>query len=282
MNLLIALHFENLRLFIAQYIIATLGGILIYYYLGRGTSGKAYTVPILRRIRYLGTSEFWSPLVMIRANPLSAFTLRPALFNDSLVSFWNEERFFTDLSYYFSSNGYPSRYYESPNCAYVASPVYEGTIINQIYKVMVAISAWAGILLLITPFSYIYVFLPHFPDPYNIIVAIVLVIAIFEGLLSTVFFRLGVTFVKVAMIESIVIIGFTFSLLSPSMSWIDTFSQAGRLYIYLILLAMFVAITALISQLRTKRNLFLSSFIFSTIAYFAFVGIVLYNVILFL
>lgn len=282
MSKLITLHFENLRLFIVQYILATIAAGLIYYYLGREYPGKEYTLPRLRKTRHVGTSEYWTPLFLPGTGDYPGLLIRPPLFNESLVSFWNENRFFVDFSYYFHANGFPAQVLEKTSSSYAPSPVYESSIVYQIYKIMVAVSTWAGLLLLITPFSYIYVFLPHFPEPYNIVVAIILAIAIFEGVLSTIFFRIGTTFVKVALIESIVIIAFTFSLLSPSMSWIAAFTPQGRVDIYLILLSMFVAITALISQLRTKRNLFLSSLLFSTIAYFSFVGIVLYNVIQFL
>lgn len=280
---MIALHFDNLRLFILQYIVATLGAALIYYYLGRGNLRSNVPIPILRKVRCLGTSEYQTPLKFHGIVPGISFILQPSLFTDSLVSYWNPSRFFYDLSAYYRGNGYPSQSYSSLCTGYAKSPAYRASsAIYDIYKIMVSVSAWAGILLLITPFRYIYVFLPHFPDPYNIVVAIVLSIAIFEGVLSTVFFRIGTRFARVVLVESIVIIAFTFSLLTPSMSWIDAFSSTGRLEIYFILLAMFVAITALIPQLKTRRNLFLSSTIFSIVAYFSFVGIVLYNVVKFL
>ena len=282
MKQLIVLHFENLRLFIAQYILATLVAVAIYYYLGRANPGKGYTQLRLPKVRKLGQSEFQTPLYFGRPQSLLEFVLRPPTFSDSLRSYWPGGRMFMDISYFYLQAGYPSTSYEGFRSIYLPPQVYESSIIYQIYKIMVAISAWAGLLLVITPFSYIYVFLPHFPDPYNIIVAIVLSIAIFEGVLSTIFFRIGTRFVNIVLVESFVIIAFTLSLLSPSMAWIGAFTIVGRLEIYLILLFMFAAITALISQLKTRRNLFLSSLIFSTIAYFSFVGIVLYNVILFL
>ncbi len=279
---MIALHFDNMRLFIFQYIFATLGAALIYYYLGRGSMRKSVPFPILRKARNLGSSEYQTPLRFPMSVGTISLTLRPALLNDSLASFWNSSRFFFDMSAYYVSNGYPPQSYSSLCSGYEKSPAYHTSTVYEIYRIMVTVSAWAGILLLITPFKYIYVFLPHFPDPYNIVVAIVLAIAVFEGVLSTIFFRIGTRFTRIALVEALVIIAFTFSLLTPSMGWITTFSAMGRLEIYLILLVMFAAITALISQLRTKKNLFLSSLLFSTVAYFSFVGIVLYNVIHFL
>lgn len=279
---LITLHFGNLTLFIAQYILATIGAILIYYYLGIRRFDTGTPLPILRKVAHLGHSDFYSPLDRTQRGNPPMLILQPGLFNDSLISFWNSGRLFTDITYYFRNNGFPASAYRSICSSYSRTPVYDSSTTYEIYKIMVAVTAWAGLLLLITPFKYIYVFLPHFPSPFNVIVAIVLSIAIFEGVLSTIYFRIGTSFVRIALIESLVIIAFTFSLLSPSMSWITAFDFQGRLYIYLILLVMFVAITALISQLRTKRNLFLSSLAFSTTAYFTFVGIVLYNVFLFL
>ncbi len=279
---MIALHFENLRLFLAQYVLSTLSAAAIYYYLGRTFPGKAYPTLRLIKVRYLGQSDFHSPVRAGRLEDILEIHILPIMFNESLKSLWGPDRLFVDLSYYFLENSYPSSYYESFSSSYKAPQVYESNIIYQLYRIMVAVSSWAGLMLVITPFSYIYVFLPHFADPYNIIVAIVLSIAIFEGLLSTIFFRIGTKFTNVILIESLVIVAFTLSLLSPSMAWIGNYVLQARLEIYLILLIMFAAITALISQLKTKRNLFLSSFLFSTIAYFSFVGIVLYNVLQFL
>ncbi len=282
MKQLIALHFENLRLFVAQYILATIVAVAIYYYLGRTYPGKEYTQLKLPKIIKLGQSHFQTPLYIDQELSSPDFILRPPFFGDSLRNYWSLDRFFLDLSYFYMQVGYPSEIYGSLKSAFQPPHVYESNIIYQIYKIMVAITSWAGLLLVITPFSYIYVFLPHFPEPYNIIVAIVLSIAIFEGLISTIFFKIGARFVNIVLVESFVIIAFTFSLLSPSMAWIGAFTATGRLEIYLILLFMFATITALISQLKTRRNLFLSSLIFSIIAYFSFVGIVLYNVFEFL
>lgn len=279
---LIALHFENLRLFIAQYIVATIGGILIYYYLGIRRFQTGTPIPVLRKVKFAGQSEFFTPLKRPVNNTYPVMLLQPGLFNDSLISFWNTGRLFADLTYFFRCNGYPNSTYQSLASIYTGTQPYESSTMYGIYRIMVAVIGWTGILLLITPFKYIYVFLPHFPPPFDIIVAIVLTITIFEGMLSTVFFRIGTSFVRIALVESLVITVFTFSLLTPSMSWISTFTMQGRIDIYLILLAMFVAITALISQLKTKRNLFLSSLAFSAIAYASFVGIVLYNVLQFL
>lgn len=279
---MIILHFENLRFFIFQYILATLGGSLIYYYLGRGSVRGTVPFPIIRKVRNLGNSEYQTPLRFTGFMGEKFLILQPGLFTESLVGYWNETRFFFDITPYYINNGYPSNCYGPLSSVYEKSPEYQSTTVYQIYRIMVAVSAWAGILLLISPFKYIYVFLPHFSDPYNIVVAIVLAIAIFEGVLSTIFFRIGVSFTRILLVISLVIVAFTLSILTPSMSWLDAFSINGRLEIYFVLMAMFVAITALISQLRTKRNLFLSSLLFSTVAYFSFVGIVLYNVLQFL
>lgn len=272
---MIALHFENLTLFIPQYLGSTLAAIFIYIYLGRKSPGWQYTIPFLRKSRVVGNSLDAMPLNYNRVKEMEYLPFGTSTFTAGLaggvVSF--------DLLHYFTLNGFPKSVYSGQAYKYERPPVFESAIVYQIYRITLAVSAWAGLLLVITPFSYIYVFLPHFSNPYNIIVAIVLSIAIFEGILSSIFFRIGVSLGKIVAVEGAIMLIFTLSILSPSMSWLSLYSLNGRLIIYLILLALFTIIAALISQLRTLRNLFISSMIFSTISYFSFVAIVLYNVL---
>ncbi len=276
---MIALHFENLRLFIPQYLSATLISILIYLYLGRKLPGWQNTIPFIRRTRAIGTSVDSTHVKYQPSHGTFYFPASVSGYESKLIRLGYFEQPVFDLLYYFTLNGLPNRVYSSQVNKYEKPPVYESAIVYQVYRIMIAVSSWAGLLLVITPFSYIYVFLPHFSDPYNIIVAIILSIAIFEGVLSAIFFRIGVSLGKIMLVEGLIIVAFTMSVLSPSMSWLALFTFSGRLIIYLILLSLFTIIAALISQLRTMKNLFLSSLLFSTISYFSFVVIVLYNVI---
>ncbi len=275
---MIALHFENLLLFIPQYLSATLVAIAIYLYLGRKLPGWQYTIPFIRRTRRLATS---ADSTLLKYPPQKGSFFLPcnvSVYDKKLNGLGYFEQPFFDLLFYFSLNGLPQSVYSIQVFKYEKPPVYESAIVYEVYRIMLAVSSWAGLLLFITPFSYIYVFMPHFSNPYNIIVAIILSIAIFEGVLSTIFFRIGVSLGKIMLVEGLVIVAFTISILSPSMSWLALFAFSGRLIIYLVLLSMFTIIAALISQLRTMKNLFLSSLLFSTISYFSFVVIVLYNV----
>lgn len=279
---MIALHFENLRLFIPQYVSSTLIAVFIYLYLGRRLPGWQYTIPFLRKTRRTGTSAESTPLRYHSSlNPIF-FPYSVSSFDRGLSLLESVANPLPDLLYYFSLNGFQHSVYSNQSYKYEKPPVFESAIIYEVYRIMLSVSAWAGLLLVITPFSFIYVFIPHFSNPYNVIVAIILSIAIFEGILSSIFFRIGVSLAKVMLVEGLIIIVFTLSILSPSMSWLALFTFSGRLIIYVILLALFTIIAALISQLRTMRNLFISSMIFSTISYFSFVAIVLYNVILIL
>lgn len=276
---MIALHFENLRLFIPQYVAATLTAILIYLYLGRKFPGWENTIPHIRKTRILGSTSESTPLNYASATGSIFFPCCVSSFDKGSFRIRLLQEPFYDLLYYFTLNGFPGNVYSSLVYKFEKPPVSESAIVYQIYRIMLSVSSWAGLLLVITPFSYIYVFIPHFSDPYNIIVAIVLSIAIFEGILSAIFFRIGVSLGKIVAVEGLIMLVFTFSILSPSMSWLSFYTINGRLIIYLILLALFTIIAALISQLRTTRNLFMSSMVFSTISYFSFVGIVLYNVV---
>lgn len=276
---MITLHFENLTLFLPQYIFSTVLAIVIYYYLGRKPSWNLFIVPRIKKTLFLGSSVFQSPLYVGGSAPEISFRLLPIEFNESLKSFFTSSRMFFDTTGYYTLNRFPDNYYRSASTPYSPPNLFEENIAYQMYRIMVAVTAWAGIMLVTTPFSYVYVFLPHFSNPYNIIVAIILAISIFEGVISTVFFRIGASYTKIVIVEAFVIIIYTFSLLSPSMSWMAAFNLDGKMVIYLVLLFLFTAITALISQLRTRRNLFLSSFAFATIAYLSFFVIVLVNVL---
>ncbi len=274
---MIALHFENLRLFIPQYVAATLISIFVYLYLGRKHPGWRNTIPFLRKTRRVGYSPQFST-VKYPESELFFFPLEVSSFDWSYSNSSKPSRYFFDLLYYFTMNGYPHDVFRNRTTPYVKAPFFEATILYEMYRIMLSVSAWAGLLLVITPFSYISVFIPHFQNPYNVIIAIILSISIFEGILSTIFFRIGVSLGRIIAVESLVIIIFTLSILSPSMSWLSLYAFTSRLVIYLILLFLFTVIAALISQLRTLKNLFLSSIIFSTISYVSFVVIVLYNV----
>lgn len=276
---MITLYFDNLRLFIPQYLASTVIAVFIYFYLGQKFPGKENTIPRFGKTRKMVNSPFFTPKNFRMDVAGTEFLLWPNKLSDSLKTLWKPDRVFFDPLSYFMENGFPPEVYRRFSSRYVKPSLFEENIVYQLYKIMFAVSAWAGLMLVITPFSYIYVFIPHFADPYNIIVAIILSISIFEGLVATIFFRVGVSFGRIALIEGLVITAFTLSLLSPSMSWLGNFNLQGKMIIYLILLLLFAAITGLISQLRTKRNLFLSSMIFSVISYFSFVVIVLYNVL---
>ncbi len=275
---MISLHFENLRLFIPQYVAATLISIFIYVYLGRKYPGWKNTIPFIRKAYRVGHSSSASP-INYSTSGLFFFPFNVSIFNKNYVNCMKQSNPVFDLLYYYSNNRLPDIVIRNLSTTYVKPPFYESAILFQIYRIMLPVSAWAGLMLVITPFSYISVFIPHFPNPYNIIIAIVLSISIFEGILSTIFFRIGVSWGRIVLVEGSIIVIFTLSLLSPSMSWLALFNLQSRLIIYLVLLFLFTVIAALISQLRTMKNLFLSSIIFSTISYFSFVVIVLYNVI---
>lgn len=275
-------YIDNLRLFIPQYAVSTVLAMLIYIYLGHRYPGKEHTVPRLRRRVSFPSSSFHTPLTYASGEGTGMFLSLSAVipaYTAALRNYVFSRTLSFDPIYYQVENGFPSTLYGKIKAPYSRPPFFESNTIYQAYRVIFTISAWAGLMLVITPFTYIYVFLPHFQNPYNIVVAIILSIAIFEGILSTIFFRIGVKFTRVALVEALVIIAFTFSILSPSMTWLSGFDFQGRLVIYLILLVLFCAITALISQLRSRRNLFLSSLIFSIISYASFSAVVLYNIL---
>ena len=150
------------------------------------------------------------------------------------------------------------------------------------YRIFLAIMVWAGILLLTTPFKYLYVFLPHLTTAGNIAIAVVLSVSIFEAIISMIYFTAGISRHTVIVVESAILAVFTASLFAPSMSWINAFNLTGKIVVYVTLLALFLSIGAILPQLRSLRNIYRTSFYFTLLAYLFFIATVLSNVIRFL
>lgn len=166
----------------------------------------------------------------------------------------------------------------APSSRFQKSEIYSNHIIYKFLASIYAISAWIGMLLVLTPYSRIQIFIPHFSSSINLIVAIVLGISIFEATISIIVFFTGNSRKWFLYVEGLVFIAISLFFISPSMVWIYGFSVLSRILIYAIITALILFITFLIFQLESKRNSFLASLYSSGVAYGFFIATVSYNI----
>ncbi|MHB1812650.1 MAG: hypothetical protein ACYCPR_09610 [Thermoplasmataceae archaeon] len=156
--------------------------------------------------------------------------------------------------------------------------IYDNHIIYSILVSIYAISVWIGVLLILTPYNRMEIFIPHFSSSINLLVAIVLGISIFEATISIIVFFAGNSRKWFLYIESLVFMVASLFFLSPSMSWIYGFSVASRILIYFLIIGLILFITFLIFQLESRKNSFLAALYSSGIAYGFFIATVAYNI----
>ncbi len=168
----------------------------------------------------------------------------------------------------------------APSTQLHKSEIYNNHIIYKILASIYAISAWIGMLLVLTPYSRIQIFIPHFSSSTNLLVAIILGIAIFEATISIIVFFTGNSRKWFLYVEGLVFIVTSLFFFSPSMSWLYGFSVPSRILIYVIIVGLILFITFLIFQLESRRNSFLAAFYSSGIAYGFFIATVSYNIYL--
>lgn len=168
----------------------------------------------------------------------------------------------------------------APRSPFHGSEIYNNHIIYKVLASIYAISAWIGLLLALTPYSRIQIFIPHFTSSTNLLVAIILGISIFEATISIIVFFTGKSKKWFFYVEGFVFIVTSLFFFSPSMAWIYGFSVPSRILIYAIIVGLILFITFLIFQLESKRNSFLAGLYSSGVAYGFFMATVSYNIYL--
>lgn len=281
-----AFYFYNLSFFYIQYIIATIVALSLYIFSGRLNRLLAPIKPVLRPYISHGEGDFKTPLkyeqhmphnfiLMPKAGRFTGNVLSSPLFGkDWPLLFWPLTAyswcFFNPKLHRISSErSLKMGFYENPN-------------IYAVYRIFLSIIVWAGILFLITPYRYVYVFIPHLSPTLDIIVAVVISVSIFEAAVSFVYFAAGTGRRVIAVVEITIAVLFTMSLVAPSMSWFYLYSITGRLIIYITLILLFLAIGFIIPLLRSTDSIFKTSFGFSLIAYASIIMVVMINIIAFL
>lgn len=273
---MLVFHFSNIILFFPQYIAATLFAILVFILLTRAAkvfsrSGFTY------RLR-LGTSNFsssikWNsevarPVLILSGKDLSSMFLKN-----------HSEPLYMSLQCYYSWNGYPSDFYAKLSTDLKRSRPYGNSFSFLTYRIFFTVAAWEGVLMLFTPFKYIGVFIPHISTDIDIIIGLIIGISIFESSISTIFLFSGINTKKILVVMLLVTAIFSVSLLTPSMSWFSLYNEVGKVTYFSVILGLILAITGLIPQLKTSRNLYLSAYSFSIISYLAFIFTIIINLI---
>lgn len=285
---MLTIDFNNLIYFVPQYLASSAIAIFIFIYLERRFSRLDLFFPAVRRPRRnLTRREF------LLCSPISFDDPIVPVFDLSIYYLENPKILASGLEYQSRKPGQrnSSQVYSlenlkginstiSPKSKFHKGEIYSNHIIYKVLASIYSISAWIGMLLVLTPYSRIQIFIPHFSASTNLLVAIILGIAIFEATISIIVFFTGNSRKWFFYVEGLVFIVTSLFFFSPSMVWLYGFSVASRILIYVLMLGLILFITFLIFQLESKRNSFLAAFYSSGIAYGFFIATVSYNIYL--
>lgn len=287
---MISLNFANLSSFILQYIVATLAAIFAFAILQRR---KFYSKPefILKKERkgwdipmeLLGMSFFSSLenlVIRIAAPNLTAFAgFASAKLPESEFrsAYRKGEILYPSPQFIRRDRGK----FKAPSSRIKLPEIFYRRGVYDAFTALFSISVWAGILLLLTPYTKIFIFIPHFASlAVNLTLIIVLSITIFEGAIATIFFFIGTNIKRVAVIMLSVLGIFSAALLTPSFNWFHTYTTQGELLVYSILAVLILGITFLISLFKDKNVLFRLSLYSSFVSYGFFITVTAYNIFL--
>jgi hypothetical protein len=285
---LIIIDFNNLIYFVPQYLASSAIAILIFIYLERRFSRLDLFFHVIKRPR----KDLTRPDFLL-CTPLSydnwigpVFDLTeyysdspadsiPGLRSTIRKSGENNMDQFYNLDFLKGKNCNTA-----PKSTFHRSEIYNNHIIYKIFASIYSISAWIGMLLVLTPYSRIQIFIPHFSSSTNLLIAIILGISIFEATISIIVFFTGNSRKWFIYVEGLVFIVVSLFFFSPSMDWLYGFSVPSKILIYALMVGLILFITFLIFQLESKRNSFLAAFYSSGIAYGFFIATVSYNIYL--
>ncbi|MCL4341587.1 MAG: hypothetical protein M1431_05805 [Candidatus Thermoplasmatota archaeon] len=240
---MLTIDFKNLIYFVPQYLASSAIAILIFFYLERRFSNLGLSFHMIRRPRRdltrrdfllctpLDYNNWFTPVYdlafLYSGSPDSSGSGLASRFQNAKK---NTQVLSYDLDYIKGKN-----FGIAPSTRLYKSEIYNNHIIYKILASIYAISAWIGMLLVLTPYSRIQIFIPHFSSSTNLLVAIILGIAIFEATISIIVFFTGNSRKWFIYVEGLVFIVTSLFFFSPSMSWLYSFSVPSRLLIYVIL-----------------------------------------------
>lgn len=285
---MITLDFANMISFILQYLVATVASLYIFYILRKR---RIYSKPEFFLLNNPGKNDHSSELIgmsfFTTVEKMVASLVSPILSFTGAISaglpasdFRSEYRRggWGGLDVLFVRQRKET--FKAPSTRVKLPEIYYRKAVYEAFTAFSAVSVWAGILLLLTPYQKIFIFIPHFSSlAINLSVIIILAITIFEGSIATLFFFIGTTIRRVAVVMAAVLAVFSASLLTPSFTWFHGYTTQGELLIYTILVILILGITFLISLFREKRVLFRLALYSSFVSYGFFILVTTYNIL---
>ncbi len=285
----IAISIENLSTFILQYIVATLVAGLIFYSLwSRRFSIKPdFIVPrpssrIIEQFELIG-QNFYCSLESAVHEVTESFallmpgTVRAGIPSSGLRTEYRKGMPVTQSAEYLSRS---RKGFKAPSVRVRFPELFYRKNIYDAFVSFFSISVWAGVLLLLTPYQKIFVFIPHFANNnVNLAIVIIFAITVFESGIATLFMHIGTARKRVAAVSLGVMAVLTAALYTPSFTWFRNFTNYGEFLIYIILGVLILSITILISLLREKNTLYRLSLYSSFVSYGFFILVTMYNII---
>lgn len=283
---MITLDFNNLIYFVPQYVASSILAIVLFLLLQK----RFKTFGLRFRLERSGVRDLTKPgyLLCSEVNKDDQYMPSPNVGHPSLKLDDHENNGMCSPFYINPEKGYSISFdlalmhginsYMAPATRFHKSEIYDNHIIYSVLASIYAISVWIGVLLILTPYDRIAIFIPHFSSSINLIVAIILGISIFEATISIIVYFVGNSRKWFFYISGLVFIITSLFFFSPSMSWIYAYSVGSRVLIYFLILGLILFITFLIFQLESRKNSFLAALYSSGIAYGFFIATVAFNI----
>lgn len=286
----VPIDFRNLTTFVLQYIVATLTAGYIFHALwSRRFALKQEfivhrpTVGVVHQFELIGHS-FFSSLEKAVKNLVPPLTV---LFTGKVRT----EIPSTDLRSEARQQmgNFPQYYFVQKNRAGFKAPstrvkfpdLYYRKSIYDAFVSFFSISVWAGVVLLLTPYQKIFVFIPHFANNnLNLAIVIVFAITVFESGVATLYMHTG-TSRKVVFLTMLAVLGvFSLALMTPSFAWFRGYTNYGEIILYVIVGVLVLSVTFLISLFRDKNILYRLALYSSFVSYGFFIAITTYNILI--
>lgn len=287
---MISANYQNLVSFIPQYLVATLAGFYVFSTLRKR---RFYNRPefILVRshrsffisVELIGMSFYTTVEAVISRFAGFMLTHSLGVINANLPGSDLRTEFRKGMPLY-PNPEYVKRNRESfkaPSTRVRFPEVFYRKGVYDAYTSLFPIAIWAGVLLLLTPYQKIFIFIPHFSSlAVNLSIIIVLSITIFEGTIASLFLFIGTTRRRVITVMLAVIGVFSLSLLTPSFNWFHTYTLGSELLIFSILGILILSVTFLISLFQDRSVLFRLGLYSSMVSYVFFISVTSYNLLL--
>lgn len=285
----VPIDFRNLTTFILQYVVATLAAGYLFHALWSRRFSLRHEFIVHRpaseavhQFELLGHS-FYSSLEKAVKSIVTPLTV---LFSGQVRT----EIPSTDLRTEFRlpGAGIQNYYYiqrkksdfKAPSTRVKFPELYYRKSIYDAFVSFFSISVWAAIVLLLTPYQKIFVFIPHFANNnLNLAIVILFAITVFESGIATLYMHIG-TSRRVVLLTMLAVLGiFSASLLTPSFAWFRGYTNYGEIILFVIVGVLILSVTFLISLFRDKNILYRLALYSSFVSYGFFIAVTTYNIL---